>query len=805
MVNQKKLNKLHPTVDTPNDFLGKAASVMGTVKHFTSGKTPVSASVGVQVKKGDGGAMAGFIAAASNYSPPIPGDVKETLDKALSDISSAMADIKTIGMTDADLHRFLSARLEIPFNDVALQMSFVFQPKPKDFTEDPMVYPKAKKFIGRILKAMTDPFAKLMKTQTGRSTSFDSLEQILYGGPGELGPGSQELANKIFDQTKLAMRSLFISGDTNDNNLAGLFTYAIEETLPAIDEEIDTLHAMARLVTALMEDTSQLPPTFIPELPNIVVLDKLRAAKVDIDQVLFELRQYQTFNQPVYGSATSLVCSAKEASKHGTVPSSYRKYLKELFGMTDLQLNILLTAQFTPDPNYIARLEDLIELNEQAQAFDKAVMELHNNLLNTTAVMAEVEQIGIGNILAMIIEVFRNQISLLVAQLEAKVGDFAALINASSGNPTDRLELNGRLAISSEEVGVEFLAELRRSSSKSLTDFIGPSEQLALYTQLSALCYLMRRAGELIRNIERITEAQSAVMRTILDFVGRYKDEVEVCGTSDGARVIQEDLTHFIDAFNARLSGIKGTNELVCYTGQQLIHHIRLHIRFLECIRDKMRFGKKEVTEQLDDGGAGAGGGGGGGSAMPGAKNLIMNTVRTLPQMKATAKTFDVRALLGLQKNEYKGLDVLMNGLQKIMQLCPNASTKEAVQQIKTRFDAEFSIRKSKATTMGSLDETPKRALQVAVQQRVISLNKAMEALKTLISSNVVQVSLQTHKDANAIAVSAPSFEIKGAIKLQVSKKLKERRGRPDAVQDPQTAKQQAPFDSGGLGGSALV
>jgi len=765
MSTQKQLNQINPLVENAEEYLGKAASVAGDVSQFTdkalSGGLKVSASIKASL---DAGAFSGFIAAGGNFSPPVPGDIKETVDKCLSDLSSVLGDIKTIGMTDADLSMFLSARLTIPFNDLGQQMAMIFKPKEKDFQNKQQIFKLVEQYASQVIASFTDPKARLTGMQTGSlANATDTVQKILFSGSKNLASGDLELANQLFDQTKLSMRALFVTGETNDNNLAGLFLYAIEETMPLIDEELDSLRDMKDLIRDLIESSSQLPPAFIPEIPNLAIMGKLDEAETELQTVLFELRQYQTFNRMAYGNATSDVCSAQEISRRGGVPSQYYKVLRDRFGLTDLQVSALANVSFLPDPEYAAKLLELQEMHEQVQSLNAEVLSLDEHLRETTEVLTSVEQTGIGGILSLIIEVFRGQIAIIKANLEAQVNSFVQQIAANSAlqNPAEVLEVDGSIPF--QMSGEQLLKTLqnRRSTGGSMGGFSAPIDHVVLYSQLSALCYMMGRARALIDNMTRLIEAQSAVAKSVLGMVGRYDVD---CGPEDGADYIAQELDHFVSVVNQRLSGAKTTNEVVCSAGQNLISRIQAHEAFLRCMKANLKSGHSDIANTMANKTGGTPGSGG---SMAGAKNLIMGTIRALPDMKKAMKSLDLRAILGTNKTEFSGLDKLMNGMKCIMQLCANPSTREAVQQVKARFDIAFSNRKSVGTTMGSFDETPKRALHVAITQRVTAINKSMESLKTLISSNLSEICLNSQQTANKIAKSLHSFEV-GTIKIEI-------------------------------------
>ncbi len=648
----------------------------------------------------------------ADYNPQVDDlfeDEKPEVDKALNLIVSSIADIKTIGVTDADLERFLSNTLGTPFNDAGKSLAKKFQPDTSDVpAEDKAMAPAIQRSAEQITAGMSSPYAPILN----QSASPLGDDKVLNSQ--NVSPGSFDFVKNVFDQTKLAMRSMFISGADNESNMAGLFLLAVEEIEPLIDAEIENLVRMKRLVYQIIEQTSNLPATFVPEIPNVAVIHKLCAAEQDLGKVEFELQQFATFNQAGFADAANEVCGARTILKSGLVPEDLREKVKNLFNLSDLQFNAILQTRLSPDPLYKHSLIELTQLNSFVQETDPRILEVHNNILDVVDVMVNVQDIGIGKILVLIIDSIRRQIEIIRGNLEDQTRALVAASNAAR----DRIVAGGRvLTNSNAEIDFTFKPGQKTAlSSQELT-----YNQTLVYAQLSALCFIMQRAQKMYFNVQGLLSGQSKVIDAIKDFATQYAQNK--CGDPNGARYIDTAVSHFVNAAETRLGGSKESNEIVAKSGQDLIKRLSNHIRFLKCLRGTHSLGQQGLGNKLSHAL-------GGPSKVFQAKNVLFGLARSVPEMAATLKQLDLRKILGIEKTEYSGLDKLQHGLSMLIQLCPEQTTRYVAREFQDRFEVEFARRKSSAVTMGSLEEVPSVALHVAIKQRVDGVKRLVEQLK---------------------------------------------------------------------------
>lgn len=642
-----------------------------------------------------------------------------TVAGALADIRSAIGDVRTIGDTDARLLRLLSQQTKIPFNTAGQELAKTFECKASDLPgENPDFIPAIQGCCGQVVQSCQNPIAPLVGQQNDMfSTSLDQSIQTLFGGSKLFGPGEQEFLKEIFDQTKISLRSLFLGATGNDANMMGVFVHAADSTLPAIERELECLARMKKLVRTILELCSSLPTSFIPEIPNTAVIQKLCAAEASLNAVATQLDANQTFNRPAFAAATENVCVSKDIIRSGQITVEFREYLKKRYKLSDLQVNSLLTMQFTPTPDFKLAIVKLVQVNDMLQQIDPTVIKFDTNLREFETNLRETTQTGVGDVLSLLIEVLKRQISLVRTKLEAQVETFIRLLGDTA---VDRISPS----LYSE---VTFSRKTFDLSGETLT-------QTTVYAQLAALCFLMGRTQGLYDSIRQLTDGRSPVIKGLIDFTNSYKQRV--CGDPNGARYIDDAVKHFVKSAEARLSGQKQTNEIITSAGKDLLARIRAHETYLGCLSDNVSRGKIDLSSLLD-GFLGAIPGSGSGTYQ--VTNPISNLMRCLPQMKEAIKTLDVRNLCGVQKQEYNALDRLQKGLADLLTACPDPYVKDCAAEFKDRFQEQFDRRKSVAITMATFDEVPTIALEAALKQRTKELGKLIDSLLTLVNRPIEQ------------------------------------------------------------------
>ena len=649
-------------------------------------------------------------------------DLTAGLDQALSDLASAISMIKTVGLTDADTSTFLFKYLVIPFDDAGHQIADIFQPNEEDLQADEQEFlPQVKEAVSNVTESFNNPIAPLINKQAALFTSMrQRAEDMFYASTQNMDPSQAALLGQIFDQAKMAMRSAFVSSQSNEANMAGMFMYATEEIQPMIDLEISHLTKMKALIYHIIEMASRLPSSFIPEIPSIVAIQKLCDAEEKLNQVLYELNNNQTLNKPSLASAATNVCSAKNVVKTGGVPAEYVPLMTKVFGFSAYETQALYNTQFTPDPAFKTALMKIETYNEYVQELDTEILATHNNLTSFSTALTDVSQIGISNVLTQIITVLKMQVMLIRTSLE---GQALSFIKQTAGNAPDRLVVNGVVVSSlNDQLSVDYQRKLKRNVT-GVFDIAGQTISLAsAYAQLLALCHVMEQTKMLVVNIETMLTGQSPIMRVIHTATGNYSTD---CGESNGASLISVAVTRFLDAAQARLAGLKEQNEVLLDAAADLLTRIKNHLKFLRCIKGRMSSSNQQVkkTAQIQLGGV---------SSAFKVKASVMNLARKYPAMKMALRQLDVRRLLGTEKVEYNGLDQLQKALQGIIVNCPDQNIQDIIRQLGQRFNDEFAKRKSTAITMGSFDEVPAVALRVAIKQRVTSYKEMLDMLQTV-------------------------------------------------------------------------
>lgn len=632
------------------------------------------------------------------------------IDDCLAQLTSALAELKTVGFSDTDVSNFLNVALQVPAADAGKAFAKIFEVKASDLPPDDQAFQKPIIAASVSLGAsISNPYAALtnqgLNLNSGASTSLDATLFLSIGGG--------QIAAQIFDQTRTMLQSFFLLGNSSESNLTALFLHAIEECLPLIAGEQSHLASMKAVVKNLMEECSRMPPAFIPEIPNLVVIQKLCEAEADLNNVLSELKQFNTFDRPTFAHATKSVCTAQSVVKSGQLTSDSIALLKRAFGLTDLQANMMIQMHFVPSPQFWLQLNRLAKLNQFVQQYDPTISALDNNIKNFHNSLNKINGMGLQVVIQSIIEALTTRIVQVRSALE---------INAQQNieDLPGRLTATGNISQPDSDLSLDIIAAQKRRIAQKIKTYATSVDYSAVYTELASLCHVMRKANAMYDNINGVLRRQSAMMNRINDIV---KNHIGVNCGSTAASNVDTAVAAFVSAVETRLSGVKGTNEIVMTTGMTLLDQIDAQRKYLHCVGRSLQNARKSSSSALDKvlGAAAA------------ATSQIADLLRLLPAMQQALRTLDLNRLVGTANAEYDGLDKLMSGLNCLAQACTNDYVSSTTRDANAQFADELALRKSKAFTMGQLDETPLIAVKVAADFRFKRVTKALVQLQQFV------------------------------------------------------------------------
>lgn len=653
------------------------------------------------------------------------------LDTCLTQLVAGLALAQSSGLGESGSKQYILDALVNPVRDVLTEL---FVPDAAAFEGMESFADYAQEFGEQLLQSLKNPIAAILAMQKQvLQSSLASIGDKLYGGDtAQQSMDQRGLLGEVYDRVHFAVSTLIVGGD-DGAGLGGLIVFALQQGIPAIDSEIRYLKQMKRALRTSAEQASRIPDAIVPQLPALGAVNSICSASEDLDAVAAQLRRDKTWNRSRFEAARKNVCESADILRRGIVPDNLDDLLKNVVGLDQRQLNALKKATFMPDPRFRLSLIQLVALNGFAQQQDVLVLGLHNNLINVISVLESVLSVHIADILALIIEVLRNQIQAVQADLEAQARGFTGNLASSMpdsvtvdgktvqlvSNPPRVVGVGSGIRVEAVRGEVPIEGSSRRNTKYAVDVFAQMSGQAAAYTVLQTLCYLMGSVRQIYNGLDRVLTGNTKIMKTILKYVSYYKEHD--CGPSNGAQRVANALDSYMTAAESRMRGDTPNNQALATRAERLRAEIDSHIEWLQCIRLRMVFGNETFAQALILY-----------TNLLSAVRNIGEMVRQFRQLYEAFATLDIRKIFGLDDVEYNAIDVILRAIQCFVLQCNNPYLRAQLELAAKQFKAQKNQKLSGKITMTALDAVSKNSDRSNLNTRIAALIRLIQMIQRL-------------------------------------------------------------------------
>lgn len=638
--------------------------------------------------------------------------VSQLADQCILDLAVALTQIESSGASDSNTTKFVIDLLVTPFVEFGGLLESTFAPNGDLDSVDPINDSMVTGMVDALGRSMSNPILAAVGMQANvLAVASNDLFKSLFAAPGSDKPGA---VTETVDRIRYILKETIIDPTGQGTNLLGLVFFAIDEALPAIDNELIYLKRMRKALTASLEQTSKLPPSMVPAIPSLATSNLLCEVETHLDNVMNTLRSQRKLDRSEFGQASQKTCEARDTIISGTIPEAFARQLQNAFGLNDLQMNALRQARFMPDPKFRLRLVELLYYQNSLQAQDPAVREFHTNLRDLLNVAHTLTHLHIGDILANIIEVLKRQIRAVRVQLEADGAGFSMDVDWNAlGVPSPA---NGNAADAGTSTAYK---------PNARTDIYSyASTQAAAAAQLTALCFMMERTTRLYAGVQRLLDINTGIAAQLKRFLASYT--ADDCGDYSGADAISLATRAYLKACEERLNGLTKTNAVVQQRAKELRAAIDAHEKFLRCIRDRLFMGRGKLISGVSNALA----------VYQAAKNIAA-LVRRVPELYKTATSLSVLTDMKGQDKSYNAADTIVKALQCLVLQCNNPKLKDLAAGALEYFEAEREAKKASNITFRALSELPRHSRMTGLNDRVNSFFRLIRSLQRITSFNL--------------------------------------------------------------------
>lgn len=451
--------------------------------------------------------------------------------------------------------------------------------------------------------------------------------------------------------------------------LAALMVYAAGTILPRIDREKQILAQMKRTLRKTRNLAVNLPPSMIPGVPNSLAIQLLCEAEGFLQDTKSGLRNTHTLNRVTLKSAGSRVCQAKTAvgGDMSSLPSLLQSQLKNMLGLSDLQMSTLLKGKFLPDPRLRIQQAALRNLLASFKAIDPSLVRFAANIAQLGVDLKSMANLNVAQIFATIIEILLRQVRTCRAQLEA----------AGAGLSISPSDL-GKLAGASGTT--DYKAAVKAGQSPSAGSATGATEttsvagtvvnaieaQASVYMQLVVLCNLMERISSVYPALSRLLDANNRLARLLEKLARRFS--MLDCAPNQ-ATALEATMKKLDLEIEKRLRGTVRDNTDMLRAFDNVQSVIEEQEKWLTCLERETKrvldiFGLGQFADIMK-------------KAM--ALSALAGRSAALAEMLAT---YDYKGTFNTTKNPF---DVVLEALQCILQ-CNNPSVRAIVSDVEPSF-----------------------------------------------------------------------------------------------------------------------
>lgn len=675
-------------------------------------------------------AAAGATGFVQTENGPVP--VGVSINVCLTQLAASLVRVKTFAANDDQAIKQSRLVLAKPFDELGSALADLLLPDPNGPVLEEDNYAKYIADVGKdLIDALRNPFVAIINQQSAvLESSFDQIQSVLFSD----GNGNQDAVG-YFNQAKSAVKTLFLSPTNTQGNLAGIFIFAFEHGIPAIQAELAYLKAMKSTYISVIEEASKLPARLDITVANNGVIARLCDAENSLSVVSSRLRVEAKFDRTLFNRATDDVCVAKSLIFDGKFDSNLLKtHTAAFLGIEGIKAKDLAALRFLPGISYKLKLQALVTLANLYAIQEQQTTELYKNILDAEAAIKLLVSFNSSDIIAILVDVLHRQIKALRLGLQVQGGgkDPSILDAATQTNLNSTITRDGLRPVDS--------VPLTEDAYKGYTPYADPatilntdvstyvSSQAATYLMLVNLCSLMDKAQMLYKGIDTVLNFESALMKKLLAMIQLFS--LGRCGDPTSGIQVEYAVTNFLTASAQRLNNTtKGhcpSNAALQITGKELEEAIKRREQFLNCMMDALSLGVKEIRQAL--------------ALITGGYALFTNIrqmARNYPELEKELRSLNLRNMLGLDGREYSALESLLQAVQCLLLNCNNPLVQSIGKNTLETFRPQLDRRSTGAVNMSSFDQIPMTAASARTNNRLNQISRVAAAITAVLNLDV--------------------------------------------------------------------
>jgi hypothetical protein len=605
---------------------------------------------------------------------------------------------------------------------------------------------------GSSLQAMMNSIVNALKNPL--TTMFELQSSVLQQSLGQLydqafsatsvdanGGTTEGFVPEFVDRIKMVGKSLLFSPNAEGNMIA-IYIFAFKHGVPAIETELRYLKRMKKISATVSEQVSFIPPHIDINLANASLLVDLCEAEEALKFVSKKLRYYGEFDRGTMEYAGKAICHARDTiydGKTDSVGSLLKKHGANFMGLSQggsINLGNLAKsplAQVLPNIKFRLACAELQLVGNQFAKQDQYVVRLYDNITSAVTTLEQLKHLPLGEMLSLIVDILRRQVSALRVQLEANGAGISAdkvseEVKAKK-DIADYIRTEGerlQIANASDSEIRQFYADIKSYSDQRMAGVQGLSEKqqidiwsyvstmVSAYAMLAVLCRVMQVLPRIFSTIEKILDVQRGFANALQVIIGRF--DARPCGDRNGGNEVIARMNDLIracqDHINRRSiqsadSAINSTKEIET-ASKALTIAIKKREKFLRCMKSHLFFGLGWLSDIF--------------TGIADAVALLDNIAAIALQfadLYDTLKTADLNRLLGLNGQSYSALEALIKAVRCLVLNCDNPALSTITNDILVRVGDTASQKKSATVNMSTMDELPALAKKVKDNDRL--------------------------------------------------------------------------------------
>jgi len=704
-----------------SDAVGVTTEIVGTLSSIQSGRDLLNIGYG--------------------FLPPGLGTVPCFVDLALG--ATAYFALPE-NSADNDMLKKMRDAMMKPFKDAFSLLGDIILPG-----EGPDLLDQLDSFFSEMKDSLMNPFMLFLKTQG------QMLSQTMNAMASQLDAGqSGSFFNDFKNNVLQSLQKLFLGPDA-EGNLLGIFIYAFEYGIPAIDSELYALRRLKKLSIDIAESASKAPIKIDVTLPNAATVLDLCEAEEALRIAYEKITKNDVLDRSMLGYASDKICEAQKIIYDGDmdIGKTALGHLSNFTGIQSLSYKAgdVGMTHMLPAATYKMKIDAIMRLAQQVKNQDDQIVMLYSNIVSAVDNIKAMTNVHIGKLLGPLILMVKNAVSGVRRDLELTGSGATSLpeftynepvfddagnqIGTNSVKTTDVTKYKDFMAnYITDKYGELPEAEMRKRVDAEVQKYYQKaddrfdvwsymSSQAAAYMWLTILCRVMQLLPGTFNFIDRILAGQGAVMRVIMAVVERF-DAGQCAGTTDPKRGGQRIIAQVNDLMRAsqnRIAGLPGAQQEIAIAIKELRLAISDRQKFLVCMKQHMFFGLEQLMAVF--------------SAISNAVALYQNLkqiLNTFANLKDAVMNLRLSDLLG----DSSAIGLIIKGIKCLVANCDSPVLNTLSVEVLERIEPDASTQESKSTNMKSFDGAPRVAAKIEDNQRIAKIIKLIGMINDIMNMN---------------------------------------------------------------------